>query len=109
MTQVIFHQSDNLIELIDLTDVVNGNFVTTATVTVTLIDKDGTNVVGEAWPLAMPYIALTNATYRVIFKDSLTLVPGDLYRAVINADDGANRQAHWEFPIRAETRTGAPC
>jgi len=109
VTQVIFHQSDNLIELIDLTDVVNGNFVTTATVTVTLIDKGGTDVVGETWPLAMPYIALTNATYRVIFNDTLVLVPGDLYRAVIDANDGVNRQAHWEFPIRAETRTGAPC
>ncbi len=106
MTQVIFNLNDNLIELIDLKDVVADAFANSATVTVTLIDKDGVEVAGETWPLAMIYVAASDGKYRATFVDTLTLIVDDLYTAKIDVDDGANRVAHWEFPIRVETRLG---
>lgn len=106
MTQVIFDKNDNLLELVDLKDVVADAFVNAATVVVTLVDKDGTEVVGEAWPLTMLYAAASNGLYRVVLKDTLTYIAGDLYVAKIDVNDGADRQAHWEFPVRVETRLG---
>ncbi len=106
MTQVIYNLNDNLLELIDLKDVVADAFVNGATVTVTLVDSDGVEVVGDTWPLAMVYVVASNGLYRATLKDTLTLVVDALYTAQIDADDGAGRAAYWEFPIRAETRLG---
>ncbi len=106
MTQVIFDLNDNLIELIDLKDLVSGNFANSATVTVTLVDKDDVEVVGETWPLAMIFVPASDGLYRAILKDTLTLVVGSLYTAKIDVNDGLDRQAHWDFLVRAEIRRG---
>ncbi|KKL24558.1 hypothetical protein LCGC14_2414110 [marine sediment metagenome] len=106
MTQVIFRLNDNLLELVDLKDVVTGNFANTAVVAVTLVDKDDVNVVGETWPLTMAFVAASNGLYRAVLKDTLTLIVDALYTAKIDVNDGANKQAHWEFLVRAETRRG---
>ncbi len=106
MTQVIFNLNDNLLELIDLKDVVADAFANSATVTVTLVDKDDVNVVGESWPLTMNYVAASNGLYRAVLKDTLTLVVDDLYTAKVDVNAGVDKQAHWEFPIRTETRLG---
>lgn len=106
MTQVIFDKNDNLLELVDLKDVVADTFANAAAVTVTLVDDAGVDVVGETWPLTMGYVAASNGLYRAVLKDTLTLVPDDLYTAKIDVNDGANKQAHWEFLVRAETRLG---
>jgi len=106
VTQVIFNLNDNLLELIDLKDVVSGNFANSAAVSVTLVDKDDANVVGETWPLTLDYVAASNGLYRAVLKDTLTLVVGGLYTAKIDVNDGADRQAHWKFLLRVETRRG---
>jgi hypothetical protein len=106
MTQVIFNKNDNLLELVELKDVVADTFVNTATVSVTLVDKDGVEVSGETWPLTMLYVAASNGIYRATIIDTLTLIVDALYTAQITANDGANRLAYWEFPIRVETRLG---
>lgn len=107
MTQVIFDQNDNLLEVIDLKNVVTDTFVNTATVTATLVDSEGVDVVGESWPITLAYVAASDGLYQAILKDTLTLAPGDLYTAKIDADDGPNKVAHWEFPVRAKTRLGS--
>ncbi len=106
MTQVIFDLNDNLLELVDLKDVVADTFANAATVTVTLVDKDDVEVVGETWPLTMAYVAASNGKYRAVLKDTLTLTVDALYTAKIDVNDGANKQAHWKFLLRAETRRG---
>ncbi len=107
MTQVIFNLNDNLLEVIGLKNVVTDAFVNTATVTATLVDKADADVGGETWPITLGYVAASNGLYQAILSDALVLVVGDLYTAKIDADDGPNKVAHWEFPVRAETRTGA--
>jgi hypothetical protein len=106
VTQVIFNLNDNLLELVGLKDVVSGSFANSATVTVTLVDKDDVEVAGETWPLTMSYVAASDGLYRAVLKDTLTFVVDDLYTAKIDANDGADRQAHWKFPVRVETRLG---
>ncbi len=106
MTQVIYNLNDNLLELIDLKDVVADTFVNTATVTVTLVDADDVEVVGETWPLTMTYVIASDGLYRATLVDTLTLVVGGLYTAQIEVDDGSGRQAHWDFLVRVETRRG---
>ncbi len=106
MTQVIFHLNDNLLELLALKDVVADTFVNSASVDVTLVDKDDVEVTGETWPLTMLYVTASDGEYRATLVDTLGLVPDDLYTAIIEVDDGAGRAAHWEFPVRAETRLG---
>jgi hypothetical protein len=103
---VIFDLNDNLLELVDLKDVVADTFVNAAAVTVTLVDKDGVEVAGTTWPLTMDYVASSDGQYRATLLDTLTLIPDDLYTAQITVNDGADRQAHWEFLVRAETRRG---
>ena len=106
MTQVVYHLNDNLLELLQLKDVVGDTFVNSASVDVTLVDKDGVEVPGQVWPLVMLYVTLSDGEYRATLVDTLSLIPDDLYTAIIEVDDGPGRAAHWKFPIRAETRLG---
>ncbi len=107
MTQIIFNQNDNLIEVLGLTDIVSGNFANSATVTATLVDGDDAEVVGQIWPITLVYVAASDGDYQAILNDVLVLTVGDLYTVKIDADAGVDMKAHWEFPVRAETRTGA--
>ncbi|KKK68278.1 hypothetical protein LCGC14_2945670 [marine sediment metagenome] len=107
MTQVIFNKNDNLLEVVGLKNVVTDTFINTATVTATLVDSKDVNVVGESWPITLSYVAASDGLYQAILKDTMTLVSGGLYTAKIDADDGPNKRAHWEFPVRAETRLGS--
>ena len=77
--------NSNVIEWVDLTNSATGAFDTGATVTVTLQDRDGANVTGETWPVAMPYVAATDATYRATLSNDLELVAGRVYTAVLTA------------------------
>ncbi len=104
MSQVIFYLNDMIIELLGLQDGVTLAYLNAATVTVTLVDCDtGTEVVGQSWPLTMPYVAASNGDYRATLISTLTLVVGDLYIAKISAvESGLN--GYWELPLTVEKR-----
>ena len=59
-------------------------FVNDATVTVTITDCLGTDLVGESWPVALPYVALSDGLYRKSFDPFVNLIEGDLYTVIIN-------------------------
>lgn len=88
--------SDNVVELSGLKDEVTGAFINTATVTVTLVDRDGVEVIGQAWPTAMPYVAASDGVYRGTLSDSLDLTKFEAYTAQITADAGAGLRQYWE-------------
>ncbi len=66
--------NDNLIEL-TLTDPDTQAAINDATVTVTVKTLGvGVDVVGVAWPLAVPYVAASEGVYSVTFPGSVFVV-----------------------------------
>lgn len=91
----IFLTTDNIIEIPALTDGLTAAFVNSATVQCTLYDQDDVEIVGESWPLSMGYVAASDGIYRAVLKDTLAYTAGQLVRAIVTADDGANRLRTW--------------
>lgn len=108
MTAIVYVANTNVLDLIGLKSVVDNAYVDNATVTVTVKDSTGTAVTGEAWPMAMTYVAASNGNYRAFLENDLALVAKKKYTAFIDADAGVNRIGHWEFPFTAAIRTGVP-
>lgn len=77
--------SDNVLEVNGLFDSLTSAYVNDATVVATLYDRDGVEVTGQSWPLALPYASGTNGIYRGILSDSLALTITWPYRVVITA------------------------
>ncbi len=103
-SQVLFKLNDMVLELQGLKDVVADAFINDATVTVTLVDKDGTQVVGETWPLTMTYVSASDGIYRATLKDTLTVTLGEIYIAQVSANGGAGLQGRWDLPIAVKER-----
>lgn len=104
MTEVLFKGNDHLLEVSDLKNGSTGEFVNDATIVVTLVDADSVEVVGQDWPTQMAYVAGSDGKYRCILDDSLELVHGGFYTAIITADAGSDLKAYWELRCQADTR-----
>ena len=91
----IYLTTDNVIEIPELTDGITGAFVNTATVECTLYDQADVEITGESWPLSMGYVAASDGIYRATLKDTLGFTAGQLVRAIVTADDGADRLRTW--------------
>ena len=104
MSDVLFYQNDNLLELDALTNQRTGAYINNATVTVTLTDLDDTEVAGETWPLAMSYVAASDGKYRATLKDSLSLTEGQRYKATITADAGTDSKGVWVVKLLVRKR-----
>lgn len=104
MALKIYLLNDNILQLEGLQNYATGDYLTSATVTVTLVDSDGVDVVGETWPLTMIYVSGTDATYRCTLSDSLSLTKWSRYRAQITADAGSGLRGYWEPDLIAHRR-----
>ncbi len=106
MTDVVYQNNDNLIELDALTNPATGAYVNDATVTLTAIrDSAGATVSGETFPKAMSYVASSSGKYRATVDKALAIVAGRHYTAVIDAVSGS-LDGHWELPLACRLRTG---
>lgn len=102
---IIYKDNDNTIKLMSLVNGDTGAYINDATVAVTLKDVNGSNVVGETWPLTMSYVTGSNGQYKATLKDTLTLTANDRYTAYITAVSGtANLEI--ELPCTARDRIG---
>lgn len=104
MAEIAFVASDNLLELDGLQDEAADSYLNSATVTVTLVDEDGTNVTGQSWPTTMTYVTSSNGKYQGTIEDVAALSHGAQYTAKITANGGAGLMGYWELPVQAETR-----
>lgn len=100
----IYYGNDMVLELADLTNETTGLNVSTATVTVTLVDAAGSNVAGDTWPKTMTYVTGSNGVYRATLLDTLTLTKGARYVARISANAGAGLQGYWEKDLICKAR-----
>lgn len=78
----LFSLNDQCVTLTGLVNKITGEFVVDATVSVTL-QKDDVDVVGESWPLAMPYVADSDGVYRAIIESTVDIVNGDKVRVSV--------------------------
>lgn len=64
-----------------------------ATVTVTLLDDAGAEIVGEMWPLALTYITGSQGDYQTVLRNELVLTPGQEVTARVVIENGADQYA----------------
>ncbi len=104
MHELIYYLNDHVIEVDKFYDEVDGSYINSATVTVTLVDSTGTDVVGQTWPTALPYVASSDGKYRATLADTMTLVKGQPYTAKVTANGGPGLMGYWEVPVKVVTR-----
>ena len=106
MTDVVYKDNDNLVELDELINSATGAYINNATVTLTAIrDAAGVTVSGETFPKGMSYVASSNGKYQATVDKALALVAGQFYTAVIDVVS-SGLDGHWELPLKAQVRTG---
>jgi len=106
MSLTLYIDNDNVLTLVGLQNSVDSSYLNAATVDVTLVDSDDTELTGETWPLTMAYVAASDGNYRAILADTITgLSDADAITAKINANAGAGLQGHWAVALTATTRT----
>lgn len=104
-----FVANTNLLELVGLKSAVEGTFINSAVVTVTIKDTQGqplTGPVGFSWPLTLPYVVGSEGNYRAALPDGLSFIHKKKCVAYIEVNAGIDRIGHWEFPFTPITRTG---
>ena len=106
MSATIYISNDNLLEVRSLYDEGADAYVNDATVTVTLEDIAGTEIVGETWPLSLSYVSASNGIYQATLADTLTLTAGTKVVAKVTADGGAGKKGYWEKTLTVANRTG---
>ena len=79
----LYHNNDNLLKLEGLTDEETGLFINNATVTAVLKHRRGGEVDGQAWPLAMAYVAASNGNYTGVIDAGINVVIGNRLTAEI--------------------------
>jgi len=89
MIDLLYHRNSNVIELPTLTRYSNGQHMVDATVQLTLLDTNDTELAGQAWPITMHYVSGSRSTYRAIIDHGL-LLPRRV-RAHVVADAGGLR------------------
>src|SRR5258705_4441177 len=94
---ILFDGNDMVLEVSELMNEVTGAFLNSATVTVSLADVNGNPVDGNAWPLALEYVAGSDGMYRVTLADTLGITPNARYAADLIADAGAGLRAQWQL------------
>lgn len=94
--------SDNVIELAQLTDSRTNTIVAGATVTCRVQTRDGIDVGGAAWPIDMTEVLTIPGTYRGILPDTLVVDEETAYIVTTSAvaPSGLHRTFRTRFLAR---------
>lgn len=101
---VLYVGNDHILEVHHLKNELTGEYLDSATVSVTLVDSEGDEVAGDTWPKAMSYVTDSNGIYRATMVNELVLTAGARYTAQLTADAGAGLRAYWELECVARDR-----
>lgn len=114
--QILLIGNDNSAILSGLKDAISGDYIVSATVTLTIKNAAGDDVEG-ATGIPMIYTAPDDidadllaeidpdGNYIGVIEDGVTLSHLAKYTAVIDANAGSGRIGKWEIPIIARRRT----
>jgi len=103
----IFADNTSRIELRGLrvnTAVDTFEWINDATVTATITDSAGAEVVGETWPLTLNYESGSDGNYSAVLDDELSIADRDNLTAVLTATSGSS-VGKWTCPVQVATRT----
>jgi hypothetical protein len=92
--------NDHTVTVTGLHDAITGDYINTATVTVTITDKRGNVVTGQSMPLTLAYIADSNGNYQGNLEDGLNLTE-DRYLVEVQAVGDGDLVALWHQWITA--------
>lgn len=103
---VLYTTSDNLLEIVGLTDALTGGIISNATVSCTLKTDVGGVVTGQTFPVTLTAQA-TPGTYAGTLKNTLALVNGGHYVAHVTIDGGTDKLRNLHIPFTAEDDDGS--
>lgn len=95
---VLLNRNTNVVDLADLTASVDGTPIPFATTTMRLLRGED-EVNGETWPVTMPHVLGTTATYRTILSELLEVFDHERLTAEIIADGGTDLYYQGEFDV----------
>ena len=98
MTEILYTDSNNTVALTDVVDGITGDVIANADVTFRLLDKNGAEVVGQVWPLALIPTA-TPGSYAGTMDDTLDIDHNWTYQGVCTAvsDEGVTMSIKCEM------------
>src|SRR5262245_59463288 len=102
MSDLIYIENTNVIELNGLHNEITGSYQNAATVEAR-IQYCGEDVEGQSWPVTLDYITDSNGDYRGLLDAALELRDGRQYTAVVVATAGS-LQATFNCKVLAQTR-----
>lgn len=100
----IYINNSNAILLQGLHDESNMAFINTATVEVTIKDRNNVAIPGITWPKSMLYVTGTDGDYRAVLEDTIPFIAGAQYSAYIFANGGTNKIGRWKFTFTPQER-----
>lgn len=99
--------NDNVVTISGLRDACTNQFANSATVTVTVTDKDGVEVpfdnTSDSWPRPMPYVTGSNGNYCGTIPVEAQMVPERDYIAIVEATYNGIR-GRWNIFFTAKHR-----
>ena len=102
---VLYHRNDNLLELLGLRNEITEEFVDDATVTAVVKDRQGTEIGGQSWPLAMTYVTASEGNYLGVIDAALDVEPSDRVIAEITIAVTGGLEAFFKLPLIVKERT----
>jgi hypothetical protein len=100
----VYISNTNILEVRGLQEAISGDYVSNATVAVTVVDECGSAISGVSWPVSMQYVAGTTGDYRAVISNAAIFSPGKFYFAEISANAGVNKIGFWRHKFRAVNR-----
>lgn len=97
----LYLDSNNVIELQGLTNVLDDSIVTGATVTAVVTDYAGTPTEGQLWPVVMTESGETPGTYSGTLETTIELQVNRTYRARVTAVTSDGVQKTWQCNVTA--------
>lgn len=102
----IYMDNSNDVVLSNLKLSATGRAITSAVVTVRVLDSSGVPLVGPIWPLTMTLVPNSNGAYRVTLPFNLPLIESEEYTAEVTATDSVtSAKAVINLPLKATVRT----
>ena len=103
---IIYRATDNVLELDGLAsenpETRADSFQNAATVEVTLLDANETEVECGSWPLALSYVDNTDGRYQATLTNCLNIIKGQPLTALVTADVEAGLFRTWRRKVEAQ-------
>lgn len=92
----LYNGNDSILTLDGLQNGLSSAYINDATVSVTIVDVEGTTVAG---PLTLDYVSSSDGDYRVTVPYDASFSSDMRYTAQVTANGGTGLVGYWEAPL----------